>query len=80
MSEIDKLNFAKASNGWPPVWHALERLIARRIRKRILQFKGLKKRCASKHRKNHRETVGWQRKLARGVCSLLKWSWRTANS
>src|SRR3989442_10542952 len=26
-----------------------------------------------KHRKNHRETVGWYRKIARGVCSLLKW-------
>src|SRR5438552_10236319 len=26
-----------------------------------------------KHRKDHRETVGWYRKIARGVCSLLKW-------
>jgi hypothetical protein len=37
----DKLNFAKTSIGWSPVWYARERLIAaRRIRKRILQFKG----------------------------------------
>jgi len=40
MSLGDKLKFAKASNGWPPVWCAHERLDARRIRKRILHFKG----------------------------------------
>ena len=36
-------------------------------------IEGLRRRCAPKHRKNHRETVGWYRKIARGVCSLLKW-------
>src|SRR6266404_9574931 len=26
-----------------------------------------------KHRNSRRETAGWYRKIARGVCSLLKW-------
>jgi len=40
MSDGDKLNFAKTSVGWSPMWCAHERLIAGRTRKRILQFKG----------------------------------------
>jgi hypothetical protein len=42
MSQRDKLNFATASIGWPPVWCAHERSIAAAAtRKRILHFKGL---------------------------------------
>jgi hypothetical protein len=42
MSGSDKLNFATASIGWPPVWCARERLTAaQQIEQRILQFKGL---------------------------------------
>jgi hypothetical protein len=29
-----------------------------------------------KHRNDRRETAGWYRKIARGVCSLLKWHGR----
>src|SRR5205085_5412253 len=35
-------------------------------------IQGLRRRCAPKHRNSRRETAGWYRKIARGVCSLLK--------
>ena len=65
---------ARESRGSPPV-----RIRAGRYRcapddlSRILQSEGFAGGVPPKHRKNHRETVGWYRKIARGVCSLLKW-------
>src|SRR2546430_4920772 len=47
-----------------------------RTREKNFTIQGVRGRCAPKHRNSRRETVGWYRKIARGVCSLLKWHGR----